>query len=80
MRLAHELGHVVGIGHPVMPLGLFKASTNTVMCTSSAISSHPERNSADNLAHVGNPLFTFKLAPKPQPPSCQNSSDCGACP
>ncbi|MEP7245135.1 MAG: hypothetical protein ABI885_15865 [Gammaproteobacteria bacterium] len=80
MRLAHELGHVVGIGHPVMPLGLFKGSTNTVMCTSSASASHPERNSADNLAHIKNPLLTFELATKPAPPACQKSADCLPCP
>ncbi|HKR00779.1 MAG TPA: hypothetical protein VJT09_08900 [Pyrinomonadaceae bacterium] len=79
-HLAHELGHVISMGHPGSPNGLFDSSRNTLMCPSGWHNDNPKRNSLDNKNHVSNPLFTFALKVKTPGPDCTNNGDCGSCP
>lgn len=79
-HLAHELGHVLFMGHPGAPNGLFDASRNTLMCPSGWRNDNPKRNSQDNKDHVANPLLTFSLKVRTVGPDCTNNADCGSCP
>lgn len=79
-HLAHELGHVVFMGHPGNAFGMFDPSTNTLMCPSGWRRDNPTRNSRDNANHVANPLFTFALKAVTPGPDCTASADCGRCP
>lgn len=79
-HLAHELGHVLNMGHPGNPNGLFNASTNTLMCPSGWHNDNPKRNSRDNALNVANPLLVFTLKAISPGPNCNSSADCGACP
>ena len=79
-HLAHELGHVVGMGHPGNPNGLYDASTNTLMCPSGWLRDNPPRNSANNASHLSNPLLTLSLKPISAGTDCTANADCGACP
>jgi hypothetical protein len=86
-RLAHELGHVIGIPHTdVARRGDgYKGTPNTVACVYAQWDkSHPLRNSAENMSRVSVPPG-LQLAPvveqtrAPRNPSCAGTSDCGAC-
>jgi hypothetical protein len=79
-HLAHELGHVLNMGHPGNPNGLFDASRNTLMCPSGWHNDNPTRNSQANKTNVSNPLLTFALKAKSPGPDCTNNCDCGSCP
>jgi hypothetical protein len=79
-HIAHELGHVLNMGHPGAPNGLFNASTNTLMCPSGWHNDNPKRNSRDNALNVANPLVVFSLKAVSPGPDCNSSGDCGACP
>lgn len=79
-HLAHEIGHVIFMGHPGNPFGLFDPSTNTLMCPSGWHNDNPKRNSRDNALNVANPLFTFALKSISAGTDCNSSGDCGACP
>jgi hypothetical protein len=79
-HLAHELGHVLNMGHPGSPSGLYNASTNTLMCPSGWHNDNPKRNSTANKNNVSNPLLTFSLKAIGPAPDCANSATCGACP
>jgi len=79
-HLAHELGHVLNMGHPGNPGGLYNASTNTLMCPSGWHNDNPKRNSRDNALNVSNPLLVFTLKTISPGPNCNSSGDCGACP
>lgn len=79
-HLAHELGHVIYMGHPGNPFGMFDPSTNTLMCPSGWRRDNPTRNSQANKDHVANPLFTFVFKLRTPGPDCTASADCGACP
>lgn len=79
-HLAHELGHVLNMGHPGNPGGLFNASTNTLMCPSGWHNDNPKRNSQTNALNVSNPLLTFTIKARSPGPDCNSSGDCGACP
>ncbi|MGH9875526.1 MAG: hypothetical protein ACRD9S_23975 [Pyrinomonadaceae bacterium] len=79
-HLAHELGHVLNMGHPGNPGGLFNASTNTLMCPSGWHNDNPKRNSRDNALNVSNPLLVWTLKSVTPGPDCNSSADCGACP
>jgi hypothetical protein len=80
-HLAHELGHVLDMGHPGAGIaGMFDPSTNTLMCPSGWHNDNPKRNSVDNKNHVDNPLLTFSLKTVGPAPDCNGSADCGPCP
>lgn len=79
-HLGHELGHVLNMGHPGNPGGLFNASTNTLMCPSGWRRDNPARNSVDIRNNVSNPLLRVSLKPISAGPNCTASGDCGACP
>ena len=79
-HIAHELGHVLNMGHPGAPNGLFNASTNTLMCPSGWHNDNPKRNSRDNALNVSNPLLVFSLKAVSPGTDCNSSGDCGACP
>ena len=79
-HLAHELGHVLNMGHPGNPNGLFNSSTNTLMCPSGWHNDNPRRNSTDNKNHVSNPLLVWTIKVISPGPDCNASADCGACP
>ena|GEM_PF-1741131 len=78
-HLAHELGHVVGLGHPGNPGGLTAGSTGTLMCPSGFMNDNPQVNSRDNRDNASNPLFRFRFSFGGGTPDCQNSADCGSC-
>lgn len=81
-HLAHELGHVMGLGHPGagFPNALNEGSTNTLMCPSGFMNDNPKRNSQWNKDHINNPLFTFALKVASAGPNCNDDPDCGTCP
>jgi len=79
-HLAHELGHVLNMGHPGNPGGLYNASTNTLMCPSGWHNDNPKRNSRDTALNVSNPLLVFTLKAISPGPDCNSGGDCGACP
>lgn len=79
-HLAHELGHVLNMGHPGNPGGLYNASTNTLMCPSGWHNDNPKRNSRDNGLNVSNPLLVWTIKAIGAGPDCNSSADCGACP
>jgi hypothetical protein len=79
-HLAHELGHVLGLGHPGNPNNLFDASTNTLMCPSGWHNDNPRRNSLDNRNNLSNPLLRSAFKLRGQGPECTANADCGACP
>ena len=77
--LAHELGHVMGLGHPRFPNGLMKASAGTLMCDAKAGKTRPSKNSEKNLdlIQLNNALGSLQLVPL-KLPDCL--ADCGTCP
>lgn len=79
-HLAHELGHVLNMGHPGSPGSLYNASTNTLMCPSGWHNDNPKRNSLANKTNASNPLLTNVIKIKGPAPDCTNSATCGACP
>lgn len=79
-HLAHELGHVLNMGHPGNPNGLYNASTNTLMCPSGWHNDNPKRQSTDNKLNASNPLLVWTLKVISAGPDCTSSGDCGGCP
>ncbi|MGZ5436557.1 MAG: hypothetical protein ACXWID_14645 [Pyrinomonadaceae bacterium] len=79
-HLAHELGHVLNMGHPGDPRGLYDSSTNTLMCPSGWHNDNPKRNSRDNASNISNPLLIWTIKPISPGPDCTSSADCGRCP
>ena len=83
-HLAHELGHVMGLGHPNSGSGAGWASgnTGTLMCGSGFRRDNPTRNSTQNLDNISNPLFRYGLRvikPGSGRANCNDNSDCGSC-
>lgn len=83
-HLAHELGHVLRLGHPreIAMAPMVEASTNTLMCESGFKVDNPQRNSVHNAQHAANPLLTFSLRRRTAGPNpdCTANDDCGPCP
>jgi hypothetical protein len=83
-HLAHELGHIQGLGHPIEepPRGNIRGSTGTLMCPSGFAIDNPQINSQDNANNIRHALHTFSLAPRSHmdDPDCSGSEDCGQCP
>lgn len=79
-HLAHELGHVLNLGHPNAPGSLSDSSTNSLMCPSGWNNDNPPRNSQWNKDHVSNPLLQFIFKVRSPGPDCNHDPDCGACP
>jgi hypothetical protein len=78
-HLAHELGHVLNMGHPGNPGSLFNASTGTLMCPSGWHNDNPKINSVDNANNVSNPLLRLVIKFKSPGPDCNGSATCGLC-
>lgn len=79
-HLAHELGHVLNMGHPGAAGSLYNASTGTLMCPSGWHNDNPKRNSTANKNNVANPLLKFSIKAIGPGTDCANSASCGACP
>ena len=79
-HLAHELGHVLNMGHPGDAGRLYDPSTNTLMCPSGWHNDNPKRNSRDNASNISNPLLVWTLKPRSPGPDCSSSANCGECP
>lgn len=79
-HLAHELGHVLNMGHPGNANGLYDSSSNTLMCPSGWHNDNPTRNSRDNKSNVSNPLLVWTLKAVSPGVDCTSNADCGACP
>jgi hypothetical protein len=78
--LAHELGHVMGLGHPLRAGGLFKSSSGTLMCAAKAGHPRPTNNSLANIQHLSNGLTSLQLQMTTAPADCAGNPTCGACP
>jgi hypothetical protein len=78
--LAHELGHVMGLGHPLRAGGLFKSSNGTLMCAAKAGHARPTNNSLANIEHISNGLTSLQLQTTTAPPDCAGNPNCGTCP
>jgi hypothetical protein len=79
-HLAHELGHVLALGHPSGSPGLTSGNTGTLMCPSGWHRDNPTINSQGNKDNSNNPLLTFAIKLRTVSPNCTNNGDCGACP
>lgn len=79
-HLAHELGHVLNLCHPLAPCDLAPSSTNTLMCPSGWHNDNPKRNGRDNASNISNPLLVLTLKAVSPGPDCNSSADCGPCP
>ena len=69
----------VGSTLPNGELCLPAASTNTLMCGTSAGAERLPRNSEWNKMHITNPLFYFVLKLKTPDPDCNHNPECGPC-
>lgn len=76
-HLAHEMGHVMGLG---------ESATNELMCPSGS-NDNPRKNSWENINAARHALTTFKLSVANGTlrgvgpgPDCNLSQDCGGCP
>lgn len=78
-HLAHELGHVLALGHPSGSTGLVSGNTGTLMCPSGWHHDNPTKNSLGNKLHQGNPLLRFAIKPRSAGPDCTANADCGPC-
>lgn len=82
-HLAHELGHVLDLAHPLDTSNpnRMASSTNTLMCPSGYCNDNPQRNSFENQQNKNNPLLTFYLGPADPADDCTSTAtNCGACP
>jgi hypothetical protein len=79
-HLAHELGHVLALGHPGTSSGLVAGNSGTLMCPSGWHRDNPAINSQGNKDNSNNPLLTFSIKLRSAGPNCTNNGDCGACP
>jgi hypothetical protein len=79
-HLAHELGHVLNLGHPGAAAGHFNSSTNTLMCPSDLRADNPQRMSRDNADHISSPLLANTVRPRTTQVDCNTSADCQPCP
>lgn len=79
-HLAHELGHVLGLGHPGnVTDGLTDGTPGTVMCPSGFLNDNPDVQSEQNKNNASNPLLTFPLEICCDDLDCTDASDCGSC-
>lgn len=78
-HLAHELGHVLALGHPSGSTGLVSGNTGTLMCPSGWHHDNPTKNSLGNKYHQGNPLLRFAIKARSVGPDCTANADCGPC-
>lgn len=78
-HLAHELGHVLALGHPSGSPGLVSGNTGTLMCPSGWRHDNPTKNSEGNKLHSGNPLLRLSIKARSAGPDCSSNSDCGPC-
>jgi hypothetical protein len=79
-HLAHELGHVLGLGHPGNTTdGLTDGTSGTVMCPSGFLNDNPDVQSEQNKNNASNPLLTFPLEICCDDLDCTDASDCGSC-
>ncbi len=79
-HLAHELGHVLALGHPSGSPGLVSGNTGTLMCPSGWRRDNPTINSQGNKTNADNPLLTFTLKLRGPNVDCQDNTGCGPCP
>jgi hypothetical protein len=78
-HLAHELGHVLALGHPSGSPGLVSGNTGTLMCPSGWHNDNPAKNSQGNKDHSGNPLLRLSIKLRSAGPDCNSNGDCGPC-
>lgn len=57
-HLAHELGHVLGLGHPANPGGLVAGCDGSVMEPSGFFADNPDFQCLSNCRNAANPLLT----------------------
>lgn len=79
-HIAHELGHVLALGHPSGSPGLVSGNTGTLMCPSGWHRDNPTINSQGNKINAENPLLTFTFKLRGSVVDCVDNASCGACP
>ncbi len=85
-HLAHELGHVLTLGHPGSgyPTGsvphMYDGSAGTLMCPSGYLRDNPARQSDDNTTNANNPLLRLTVTIGSGPATdCSGDPSCGSC-